>query len=81
MYEELTQDRRESVSLLEKNTKPDTPVGRLSCEHHVLVGVIIVEWLKVWRWLRSNSWLKGQKLKSKNCTSLLFVDLSEEIYF
>jgi len=47
MYEESTQDRRESASLLEKNTKPDTPAGSASCEHHVLVGAIIVERLKV----------------------------------
>jgi len=52
MYEESTQDRRESASLLENNTKPDTPAGSASCEHHVLVDAIIVERLKVWRWLR-----------------------------
>jgi hypothetical protein len=47
MYEESTQDRRESASLFEKNTKPDTPAGSASSEHHVLVGAIIVERLKV----------------------------------
>ena len=36
-----------SVPLIEKNTKPDTPAGSASCEHHVLVGAIIVERLKV----------------------------------
>jgi len=52
MHEESTQDGRERASLLEKNPKPDTPVGSVSCEHYVLVGAIIVERLKVWRRLR-----------------------------
>ena len=73
IYEESTQDRRKSASLIEKNTKPDTPAGSASCEHHVLVGAIIVERLIVLLWVRywiagvgGRGWARRTKLGGKD---------------
>ena len=79
-YEESTQDRRLSASLLEKNTKQDTPAGQASCQYHCSWTRHCVERLEMWKRSRLQFLTERAEDEFKICTGLLLEDLWGDLF-